>query len=626
MAVIWAELKRRNVVKVAVAYAIVGWLLIEVSATLLPAFEAPDWVLRVIVLLAGIGFILALVLSWAYELTPDGLKPSHEVEQSASITRNTRQKLNYAIVGVLVLAVGFLLIKDFLPQDPDQEDVIQQITTPVVEPATESPAPVMPEQRDVLPNSVAVLPFENLSLDPEDAFFAAGIHDELLNQLVKILDLNVIARTSVLNYAKTDLSIPEIAAELNVETVMEGTVRYAEDSVRVTTQLIDAATGAHLWSETYTSPFENIFEIETDIAMRIAAALEAEFSLEEQQRIDNTSTSRSPEAFAIYIRARERRYSGGFGPEMLSGILADLQRAIALDPEFAQPHALLATIYAEQSFIDLGTADNWRSRGDELDRLVVEHAERALELDPNLGNAYTALGKNHLYRWRGQKGLAAHEKAMSVSPNDAVVIMEAAWFYYFATRHEEAVRLAERAVELDPNNSDHLVRLAIILNMAKDHERSRAVIGEAVKRYPINAYSHAYLAQAEARQGNYAKALESLQTTELLLGYTHSGFLLGQLGYVYGLAKSPEDAARILERMETVAKESRVGDLSFASAYMGIGDHDRALALLTRVAEEKVLDEGASFFGRFVNNDWDDPVLEQPEFVEVRQRLRFPDL
>ena len=236
MASVWAELKRRNVVKVAVAYAIVGWILVEVASVLLPTFQAPEWVMRVFSFFIIAGFPVALVLSWAYELTPEGIKPAHEVDPAESITHITGRKFDFLIIGLLVLAVGFLLINDYLPQDSDPEEVVQE--EPIdVQPAPESPVPVVQEEeRDVLPNSVAVLPFENLSLDPEDAFFAAGIHDEILNHLVKLSELNVIARTSVMQYASTEKTIPEIADELNVETVMEGTVRYADDRVRITSQ------------------------------------------------------------------------------------------------------------------------------------------------------------------------------------------------------------------------------------------------------------------------------------------------------------------------------------------------------------------------------------------------------
>ena len=220
-----------------------------------------------------------------------------------------------------------------------------------------------------------MLPFDNLNAGSEDEWFAIGLHDELLNQLAKIRDLSTIARTSVLRYADTDMAISEIAAELNVESIMEGTVRYAGGSVRVTTQLIDAATGAHLWSETYTRPFEDIFAIETDIATQIAAALEAEFSPEEQQRIANQSTSQSPRR--LRFMSGPKHYGSPLAPSLKSSpsVQADLKRArLHLTLSLHRPMWLLAGVYARQAWVDTGTPGDWRDRGLELEKLAVEHA------------------------------------------------------------------------------------------------------------------------------------------------------------------------------------------------------------------------------------------------------------
>ncbi len=265
MASVWGELKRRNVVKVAVAYAIVRWLLIEVSSVIAPAMNLPDWATSLVVFFVILGFPLALVLSWADEITPEGMKRSHEVPATESVAHVTGRKLDFAIIGALVLALGFVVYNYVLE---DSEVAV-----------------------GILPNSVAVLPFENMSVDPEEAFYASGIHEEILNQLVKLSALNVIARTSMQQYANTEKSIPEIARELNVETVMEGSVRYAGGQIRITAQLNDGITGAHLWSETYTRDFDDIFAIESDVAMNVANALEAEFSLEEQASIGEIPTS-----------------------------------------------------------------------------------------------------------------------------------------------------------------------------------------------------------------------------------------------------------------------------------------------------------------------------------------------
>ncbi len=210
MASVWGELKRRNVVKVAVAYAIVGWLLIEVASTVFPIVQLPDWTVTFLTMLILFGFPIALILSWAYEITPEGMKRSHEVEVTESITHVTSRKIDFAIIGALVLALGFVVYNYVLEGGSGESSV--------------------------LPNSVAVIPFENVSPNPDDAYYATGIHDEILNQLAKLSALNVIARTSMQQYANTQKSIPEIARELNVETVMEGSVRYTGGRIRITAQ------------------------------------------------------------------------------------------------------------------------------------------------------------------------------------------------------------------------------------------------------------------------------------------------------------------------------------------------------------------------------------------------------
>ena len=275
MASVWGELKRRNVVKVAVAYAIVGWVLIEVTSTVFPVLQIPDWAIALVTMLLILGFPIAVILSWAYEITPEGMKRSHEVEATESITHVTGRKLDFAIIVALVLALGFV-VYNYVLQDGE---------TAV----------------GVIPNSVAVLLCYNLSPDPNDAYIAASIHDEILNQLVKIRALSVIAKTSVMQYADAPPPISQIAEELNVGAVMECSVRYAGSAILVTAQLIDPETNSHLWSDTYPgdlSDLSTIFAMQADIAMNIANAVGAEFSLEEQERIEAIPTD-SPAAYEL---------------------------------------------------------------------------------------------------------------------------------------------------------------------------------------------------------------------------------------------------------------------------------------------------------------------------------------
>jgi TolB-like protein len=266
----FSELKRRHVVKVAVTYAIVAWLLIEIAATLLPAFAAPDWVLRVVVLLLAIGFVIALVLSWIYDLTPTGTERTDSAEATGHpITAN--QKLNALVIGALVLAVLFLGVDRYLDEPtPEAEPVAAESDAST---ATNTIADLTRER-----HSIAVLPFANESAAEENAeFFANGIHHDILTQLAKINSLSVISQTSVEAYRDSPKLMSQIGEELGATSIVEGLVQRAGDMVRINVQLIDSATDEHLWAEIYNSELtvDNIFEIQASVATNIAAALDA---------------------------------------------------------------------------------------------------------------------------------------------------------------------------------------------------------------------------------------------------------------------------------------------------------------------------------------------------------------
>ena len=580
----FGELRRRNVVKVAVAYAIVGWVLIEVSSVIAPAMNLPDWATSLVVFFVILGFPLALVLSWAYEITPDGMKRSHEVPAPESITHVTGRKLDFAIIGALVMALGFVVYNYVL--EDDEEAV------------------------GVLPNSVAVIPFENVSPNPDDAYYATGIHDEILNQLAKLSALNVIARTSMQQYANTEKSIPEIARELNVETVMEGSVRYSGGRIRITAQLNDGVTGAHLWSETYTRDFDDIFAIESDVAMNVANALEAEFSLEEQASIEKIPTN-SPEAFALYL-------SGISHTDPLRAI-SDLRRATEIDPNFADAYAQMA-FWQALSMIGFGGPSP--SQAAELERLVQSNAERALTLDSTLGVAYAALGAIHLANWRGEEAEEALLRAYELSPNGAGVAQMYARFKRHRREYSEAIELMERVVELDPNNPTRQQNLGVAYRYAGDYERAAAVFRTGLELQPTSVTLHVNLAIAEVGRGDHSEALRQLNLAEVLSGEEGPNtFRLAQMARVYSQAGRQDDAMRMFNVLEQKAQEAPVGEATWASAYAAIGDHERALEHLETAVRDRVPTDSGTL-GQLAANVFVDPVLEtDPRYRELLSGL-----
>ncbi len=327
------ELKRRNVFRVGVAYAIVAWLLVEVASVVFPTFGAPEWVMKVVTFLVILGFPLALILAWAFELTPEGIKRETAVDSGESITSKTGRKLDFAIIGLLVIAVVYFAVDKFvLDAQPEQAEVVAEQAS--------GPESVVREK------SVAVLPFENQSRDAANEPFTIGIHDDILTQISKIRALKVISRTSVMEYRNTTKNLKTIGQELGAATVLEGGVQRAGDRVRINVQLIDAATDKHLWADTYDRRLtaENIFAIQTEIATAIADALRATLSPEEQNRLATVPTENLA-AYEAYILGKQRMAK--FTSVALEEAAEYFEQAVNLDPGFALAYVGLADAHAQ---------------------------------------------------------------------------------------------------------------------------------------------------------------------------------------------------------------------------------------------------------------------------------------
>nr|MDQ3314457.1 FlgO family outer membrane protein [Verrucomicrobiota bacterium] len=330
----FAELKRRNVYKVAVAYAVVGWLVMQIAATIVPALHLPDGITSAVVVLVLLGFPIALVLAWAFELTPEGIKRSDEVALGESITPKTGRKLMITVGVVGALAFGLLLF---------------QLTRPksvVVAPDSTAPAVIAaPAAEAISSKSIAVLPFQNLSKDEENAFFADGVQDEILTTLAKVADLKVISRTSVMQYKNTERrNLPEIAQALKVAHVLEGSVQRSANRVRVSAQLIDARTDAHLWAERYDRELADVFAIQSEIAQKIAQQLQAALSPKEKAAIEKKPTN-DVAAYDLYLRAKEISRETGNRPDQMHEQIRLLDEAVARDPAFVSAWCSLVHVH-----------------------------------------------------------------------------------------------------------------------------------------------------------------------------------------------------------------------------------------------------------------------------------------
>jgi len=417
----FAELKRRNVYKVAVAYAIVAWLLIQAASILFPTFEAPAWVMKVFVTAVILGFPVALIFAWAFEITPEGIKRADEVSPDESMTRRRSWKLTAIIVLVAVVAAGLLIF-----QFTRKANVNTKVNV-----AVDS-------------KSVAVLPFENLSSDKENAFFAQGIQDEIITTLSKIGGLRVISRTSTANYKSAPENLPEIARELRVANVLEGSVQKSGDRVHINVQLIQADTDAHLWAQSYDRQLIDIFAVEAEVAKRIADALSATLSPQEKARVETKPTENS-DAYVLYLRGREYQTRPDNFLQDFRSAARYFEQAIALDPNFALAHARLSAVTSQ--------IYHWFEPTEATKQKAHAEALESLRLQPNLGEGHAALGLYLYYEEADYEGaLREFRLAAETLPNDGDVGLYIAAVLRRQGRLTEAIAAYKRAEAIDPRN------------------------------------------------------------------------------------------------------------------------------------------------------------------------------
>lgn len=608
------EAKRRKVFQVAAVYAVVAWLLVQIVTAIEAPLNLPEWVDTLVIVLLALGFPITLIMSWAFNLTADGV-----VRETGEPVKATARglRIEYVFISVLVAAVAFLFVDNYLLGG--DESAVQAVvsepaapaTTPTQEPEGNAGEPIA---RRILPNSVAVLPFSNLSPDEDNAFFALGLHDEVLNQLAKLSNLSVISRTSMMRYAGSGLSVPEIARELNVETVMEGTVRYAGNRIRVTMQLIDAASDQHLWSETYERPFEDVFAVESDIAMNVANALNAEFSVVEQAAIEQIPTS-SAAAYSLYLQARATLSTGA----AFRTARALLDRALELDPEFTGALGYKAWI-ASSAFVNTAQGTGVTAEGREaLEAEVRLLAARTLEMDPANFEARSALRAINIPTWRWSEFEAA------VEPQDeSRLLAQQQWIYAWMGRREDAVRIGEKAVALDPNELGPYLSLGVSQAYTGDIETANGTLRRGAELAPALPLIHVWIAYNHIALGNDDEALGELRIAEQLLGNNRQIVYLPELAYSYSRIGRSDDVARVVAEMQAIEDSNALGAGAWAMAYLAIGDEASALEQLEIVAEKARNHEPDQGYLNAMNlrmNFLNDARLEQPEFVDVLGRL-----
>ncbi len=414
------ELKQRNVIRVGLAYAVVAWLIAQVADLVLESFEAPSWVMRAVLIALALGFALALLLAWVFEITPQGIRRETDIDRTDPGATRSGRRLDAVIILLLAGAlVYFVAAHDWTPESGD--------------PASAGP------------KSIAVLPFENMSDQRDNAYFASGVHEDILTHLSKIADLRVIARSSVAPLAADPRGIRSIANQLGVDHIVEGSVRRADNRVRVTAQLIDARTEEQIWAESYDRDLSDVFEIQSAIAREISRALQAELSTEEAETISRAPTS-SIEAYEKYAEARAIRRDSAYNAAQIRAMAPLLEDAVRLDPEFALAHALLGSVYTNFYWLSIDRSDERLERA----RTTID---RAFALQPDLPEARAALAE---YYYRGFKNypraLEELEAAHHRFPNNTNILELMGVIQRRLGQWDDAIESLRAASQLDPGD------------------------------------------------------------------------------------------------------------------------------------------------------------------------------
>ena len=469
---LFTELKRRNVFRVAAASIIVGWLLLQVSDTLVPALHLPEIFNSAVAFILIIGFPIAVILAWAYEITPEGVKKEIDVDRSQSITDRTGRKLDFTIIAVLAVAIVYLAGKLWFDEDP-----VQPVSTPVTS------------------RSIAVLPFENRSADEEDAgFFAAGVHDELLTLLSKISDLKVISRTSV-ERLDPKLSIPEIGKLLGVATILEGQVQRAGNRLRINMQLIEAGKEDHLWANSYDRELtaENVFDVQSDIARTIADALNAELSSSDEALLTDVPTHNT-EALNRYMLGRGLQARASF--ESFRQAERYFREAVELDPNYVRAWIAIARISSLMLQTGLIGTDEYIATSAPV-------IERALELDDRLPEAYAQKANLHWHSGELEAAEAAFRRALDLRPGYSATLAAYGIYLRFTGRPEEAIPVLEKALRDDPLSTEILFNLGKA-EMYAGRPDKNVQYGERIRQIePTSVYGYTSALQAYLWLGRY---------------------------------------------------------------------------------------------------------------------------
>src|SRR5438445_5272053 len=546
----FAELKRRNVYKVAVAYAVVGWLVLQVTATIVPALHLPDGLTTAVVVLTLIGFPVALVISWAFDMTPEGMKRTENVSLDEVIPQWSKKKFAALIIGVAVIAAGLLAFQ-----------LLRSSRSTITAPA---------------PNkSIAVLPFVNMSADKNDEYLSDGMTEELINVLAKVPGLRVPGRTSCFAFkGKNEEDIfRKVGDQLHVGTVLEGSVRKAGDKLRVTAQLINVSDGYHLWSKDYDGDVKDILNFQSNVAEQVVQALRVQLGTEAARALSKKPTE-NPEAHRLYLLGRYE--FAKYTQTGWNNASRYYEQALRIDPEFALAYCGLADNYAYMGSVVMPEKEAIAKEK--------EFAQKALELDPELAEAHMSIALALIGAFDWQNGLKEFDRALELNPNLAFAYEVQAWTVNGLGRFDEAIAKTRKAVELDPLNPFFQMSLSFFQYWARQYDDAIAQARKTLEMDPNSAISHVLLGLSFLKKGDTAGAIAELEKSKAPdPGAWYQGFL----GYAYAISGDRAKAEEALREVEELAKHQYVSPTAFATIYLGLGDKEKALDWLEKAYEQQ---------------------------------------
>jgi len=542
----FAELRRRNVYKVAIAYVVAGWALAQGIAQVFPVFDIPNWIIRLIVLLIILGLPIALVLAWTFELTPQGIKRTETADAMPETARQKKHTWIYVVVIAGLFSIGLFFLGRYSAKN----------ATP-----RQSEAPTVSQK------SIAVLPFDNLSRDPDNAYFCEGVQDEILTRLAKVADLKVISRTSTQHFKSTPDNLPQIAKQLGVAHILEGSVQKSNDQVRVNVQLINALTDAHLWADTFDRKLTDIFAVESEIAKAIAETLQAKITGSEKNLIAKAPTA-NPEAYELYLKGRffwNKRTGGD-----LRKSIEYLKQAIAKDPNYALAYAALADSYGLLRFY--GGASPAESIVP-----ATAAAKKALELDDSLAEPHASLGLIATEELEVHRGVSELERAVQLNPNYATAHHWLSLAFTALGQSDRSIKELKRAVELDPLSMVINADLSIGYIYARRYDEAEAQARKTLEIDPGSFLAHYYLGMALQLKGRLKEAIPEFQKA---VDVNHDPYSTSMLIQGYARNGQTDEARKLLAQLNEMAKSAEVPEYAFALAYTSLGDKDRAIAAL----------------------------------------------